>query len=361
MYDYLIVGAGFTGLVLAERLNSFKKKVLVIEKRNHIGGNSYDYYNEKNILVHKYGPHYFRTNYDKVFSYLSKFTKWRPCNYKVKTCINGKLYPFPINLNTINQFFKINLQTEEEAMNFIKSKRLKISNPKNAEEQVLSTLGKELYDAFFKNYTKKQWNTDPKNLDPSITARIPLRYDTNDKYFNDKIQAMPLNGYFSLFEKMSKGIEIRLNTDFLEVKRDIQYNNLIYTGPIDEFFEFKYGRLPYRSLKFKHENYNKPFYQNWVQINYPNDYDYTRIVEIKHVTGQRSNNTTIVKEYPSDSGDPFYPIPSEKNNESFQKYWGASKKLKNTYFLGRLATYRYLNMDQVVKEALEFVEKIKLA
>jgi len=268
-YDYLIVGAGFSGAVLAERLNSIHKEILIVEKRDHIGGNSYDYYNKSGILVHKYGPHYFRTNDDKVFNYLSKFTKWRPYEYRIRSYVDGRLYPFPINIETLNMFFNINLNDEVDCKEFLESKKIDIKNPKNAEEQVLSTLGAELYEKFFKNYTIKQWNTAPKNLDVSITARIPLRYNKDDRYFNDKIQVIPLDGYFKLFENLLKDVDVWLNTDYFDIHNEICFKNLIYTGPIDRFFNYKFGKLPYRSLKFIHEDYNKNYYQNWVQINYP--------------------------------------------------------------------------------------------
>lgn len=359
-FNYLIVGAGFSGAVLAERLNSLNKKILVIDKRDHIGGNCFDYFDEFNVLIHKYGPHYFRTNNEEVFNYLSKFTGWIPHEYKIRTCVNNHLYPFPINRDSLNQFFNINLKTEEESKRFINSKIIPIPNPKNAEEQILATLGRELYENFFKNYTIKQWNVSPKKLDASVTARIPIRYNNDDRYFDERIQAIPSEGYSTLFNSLLKSIEIWENTPFKKIEDDIVYDDLIYTGPIDEFFHFKYGNLQYRSLEFVHENYDQEFYQDWVQINFPNDFDYTRIVEIKHATHQKCHNTTIVKEFPRSVGEPFYPIPNQENKEIFQKYWEATKNLKNTYFMGRLGTYRYLNMDQVVGEALNLFEKLKV-
>lgn len=358
-FDYLIVGAGFAGSVLAERLNSIGKKVMVIDKRDHVGGNCYDYYDKSGVLVHKYGPHYFRTNFDEVKDYLSLFTDWRLCEYRIRTSVGGKLYTFPINRNTLNEFFGISLSTEKEVEDFLVSKKEKIEDPKNAEEQVLSLVGKEIYEAFFKNYTKKQWGVESSTLDASVTARIPVRFNDDDRYVSDKFQAMPSGGYHKLFEKMLHNIEVRLCTDFGDIKNNIFYENLIYTGPIDEFFDYKYGKLPYRSLNFKFENHNKEFYQDWSQINYPNDNDFTRIVEIKHVTGQKIANTTITKEYPVSGGDPFYPIPAKDNFNLYAKYRNDADDLKNVYFVGRLAQYKYLNMDQVVKEALDLFGLLK--
>ncbi|UYP47985.1 hypothetical protein NEF87_004270 [Candidatus Lokiarchaeum ossiferum] len=363
MNDILIVGAGFTGSVLAERISSkLNKKLLLIDRRDHVGGNSFDYYNDNGVLIHKYGPHYFRTNSDKVFQYLSQFTKWRHVEYRVRTSVDGNLYPIPINRDTINQFFKIHLKNEQQTKEYLNSIRVEIEKPKNSEEIVISKVGKEIYEKFFKNYTFKQWNLYPKDLDPEVCARIPIRINTDDRYFTDEIQAMPVDGYHSLFNRMLKNpkITVKLNTDFKEIKNLDDFKLIIFTGCIDEFFNFKFGRLPYRSLRFEIENHQQEFYQNWSQINYPNDFDYTRIVEIKHVTGQKIPNTTIVKEYPEAEGDPFYPIPRKQNHEIYKKYEDEAKSLKKIIFVGRLAQYKYLNMDQVVANSLELFEKILL-
>lgn len=357
--DYLIVGAGFSGSTLAERLNSTGKKVLVIDKRNHIGGNCYDYYNKGGVLVHKYGPHYFRTDFNDVKDYLSRFTNWHPHEYRVRASIKGRLYTFPINRNTLNEFFGINLKSEEEAKEFLEIKRTKIEKPQNAEQQILAQVGRELYEAFFKHYTERQWGIHPRELDASVTARIPIRTNTDDRYVSGKFQAMPKDGYHTLFKNMLNGVEVWLNTSFKEIKDEVQYDKLIYTGPIDEFFNYRFGKLPYRSLRFKFETYEKEFFQDWVQINFPKEYDYSRIVEIKHATGQRTPWTTTVKDYPCAEGEPFYPVPNPVNRETYLKYQQEATKLKNVYFTGRLATYRYLNMDQVVKEALDLFIKIQ--
>lgn len=354
-YDYLIVGAGLTGSVLAERFASqLNKKVLIIDQRNHIGGNCYDYYNKKGVLVHKYGPHYFRTNSQKVFNYLSQFTEWKSYEPRIRTFIDGKLYPLPINRDTLNKFFEINLKNEKEAQIFLNGKRKNIINPQNSEEQIISKVGSEIYEKFFKNYTIKQWGINPKELYASVCARIPIRMNTDDRYFDDRIQMMPLSGYTKLFENMldHPNITVKLNTSF----RDDEKYKVIYTGCVDEFFNFKFGKLPYRSVKFEHEHYNEEYFQDWVQINYPNDHDYTRIVEIKHATGQKCPHTTIVKEYPKAKGYPFYPVPRKENDELYKKYKREADKLKNVVFIGRLATYKYLNMDQIVEEALNVFE-----
>lgn len=361
-YDVLVVGSGFTGSVIAERLASqLNKRVLIIDKRNHIGGNCYDYFNETGVLVHKYGPHYFRTDSERVFQYLSQFTEWREVLYRIRTYIKGELYPFPINRETINKFFHLNLTTPEEIEAFLAEKGIKIDNPRNSEEYVLSQIGRELYDQFYKKYTIKQWGLSPAELDVSVCNRIPIRKTSDDRYFNERFQCMPVGAYHLLFEKMlcHPNIEIRLNTEFDAIKAQIEYDLLIYTGPIDEFFDFKFGKLPYRSLIFKHEHYEKAYYQDWVQINYPNDFDFTRSVEIKHVTGQQINRTTIVKEYPQDTGEPFYPIPLRKNQMLYEKYHQEASKLKDVIFIGRLAQYQYLNMDQVILNALQTFDLLK--
>lgn len=363
-YDYLIVGAGFSGTVLAERLASrANKKVCIIDKRNHIGGNSYDCFDETGILIHKYGPHWFHTNSDDVYNYLSKFTQWIEHKHIIKSNLNGKLFPFPINIDTINSFFNVELKTGNDAKDFIGKKKIEIRNPKNAEEMVLSLLGKELYKAFYENYTIKQWNIHPKDLSASITARIPVRYDNRDSYFNDKYQLMPKNGYTAIFEKMldHKNISLFLDTDFNDLSNDVKYDKLIYTGPIDEFFGNCFGELPYRSLRFEHQAIKKEFYQECQQINYPNENNFTRIVEWKHATGQKSDITSIMREYPVkyESGmEKFYPIPFAEGNEILLKYKDKSKDHKNAIFCGRLAEYKYYNMDQVVAQSLKIFNRL---
>lgn len=364
MFDYLIVGSGFSGAVLAERLASvLNKKVCVVEKRNHIGGNAYDYINTDGILVHKYGPHWFHTNSDNVFNYLSKFTEWIYHNHIVKSNVEGKLYQFPINRNTINSFFNLNLSSEKEVERFLEYKKLKIQDPQNSEEMVLSLLGKELYEKFYLNYTLKQWNIHPRDLSPTITARIPVRLNNQESYFNDKYQVMPKLGYTNLFEELlgHDNITLILNEDFADIKNELKFNKLIYTGPLDEYFNYCHGELPYRSLEFEHKTFELEYFQDCQQINYPNENEYTRIIEWKHATGQKSSRTSIMMEYPvkyNSGGERFYPIPLSSNNEILDKYIDETKKLENVIFCGRLAQYKYYNMDQVVENSLKLFENI---
>lgn len=361
-YDYLIVGCGFSGSILARKLAEEKnKKILIIDKRDHIGGNAYDYVNEAGILIHKYGPHYFRTDFEDVYKYLSRFTSWREHRYKVKVRIKNKLYSFPVNLATLEEFFDRSF-TESTAKMFLdKLKNKKITNPKNAEEQVLKNIGKELYEAFFKGYTEKQWGVKVTDLDPSVTARIPIRTDRNDDYIIGKYQLMPKNGYTEMFKNIlnHKNITVKLKTPYTKKISNLA-EKIIWTGCIDEYYNHKFGKLKYRSLNFSFISfYNKNFVQECGQINYPEKgIPYTRIVEIKHVTGQKNKNTTISVEYPQDIGDPYYPIPSIQYQKNYEKYFLEAEKEKNVFFTGRLAKYKYLNMDQVVKDALDLADKL---
>lgn len=363
MFDFLIVGAGFSGSVLAERIASqHNKKVLIIDKRDHIGGNAFDHYNEDGILVHKYGPHWFHTNDKKVFNYLSAFTEWRYHFHRVKSYVDGSLVPIPINQDTLNLLYGMNLQSPKEVQDYYNTVKVDIKNPANSEEMVISQVGEELYKKFFKGYTLKQWEIHPKELAASVTARIPVRTNRDDRYFTDTYQVMPKHGYTALFKKMlaHPNISIMLQTDYREVIKQIPYKKMIYTGPIDSFFNYKFGKLPYRSLRFEHETLNQEFYQQEQQINYPNEYDFTRIVEWKHATGQKSNVTTITREYSlAAEGDleKYYPIPKDDNHNLFKKYKQEADLLKDVMFCGRLADYKYYNMDQVIARALTLFEQ----
>lgn len=363
-FDVLIIGAGPSGCVLSERFaNKLNMKCLILEKRNHIAGNCYDYKNSKGILVHKYGPHYLRFKKKKIFKYLSKFTNWIDGNYHVKTFVKKQYLPFPINLTTLEKYFNIKFKNKKEAINFISKKKIKIKKPKNSEELILSQLGKEIYEDFYKNYTIKQWNTNPKNLDKAVVGRIPIRYNRNSKYVNEKIQMMPKKGYTKMFKKMikNKNIKIILNCDFHKISKKIKKPKiLIYSGTPDSYFGFMHGKLQWRSLKFHFKTYKRNFLQSCVQYNFPNNYSFTRKVEIKHVTKQKSKYTTISKEYPSSNGDPYYPINTSRNRKIFNKYNDLIKKqeAKNIFFIGRLANYKYLNTDEVIENALSLFNYI---
>jgi UDP-galactopyranose mutase len=360
MFDYLIVGAGFAGSVMAERLASqANKKVLIIDKRDHIAGNTFDYYNKDGILVHKYGPHIFHTNCKEVYDYLSRFTEWRQYEHRVLGSVDGQLVPIPINLDTINSLYGLNL-CSDQVEDFFASKAVKVERVKTSEDVVISKVGKELYEKFFKGYTKKQWDLDPSELDASVTARVPTRTNRDSRYFTDTYQAMPLYGYTEMFRKMLShpNIKVMLNTDYKEIIKIIPHKALIFTGPIDSYFNYCYGKLPYRSIEFKFETFDKETFQPTGTVNYPNEQPYTRITEFKYLTGQKSPKTSIVYEYPKAEGDPYYPIPRAENNEIYKKYQLLAQTTPNVYFTGRLGTYKYYNMDQVVAQSMTLFKKI---
>jgi UDP-galactopyranose mutase len=360
MFDYLIVGAGFAGSVLAERLaNGSGKSVLICDKRPHIGGNAYDHYNDEGILVHKYGPHIFHTNSAEVFDYLSRFTEWRPYEHKVLACVDGQNVPIPINLDTVNKLYGLNL-TSFEVQAFFDKMREPREHIRTSEDVVINAVGRELYEKFFRNYTRKQWGMDPSELDASVTARVPTRTNRDDRYFTDTFQAMPKHGYTRMFEKMldHPNIKIMLNTDYREIMNEVQYREMIYTGPVDSFFDYRYGKLPYRSLEFKHETHNTETFQEAPVVNYPNGQPYTRVTEFKYLTGQKHECTSIVYEYPKAEGDPYYPVPKKENADLYAKYKSLADAEKNVHFVGRLATYKYYNMDQIVAQALTTYGKI---
>jgi UDP-galactopyranose mutase len=357
-YDYLIVGAGFAGSVLAERLASqHNARVLIVDRREHVGGNAYDEPNEAGILYHKYGPHIFHTNSDQVVDYLSQFTEWRPYEHRVLAHVRGQLVPIPINRTTLNRLFDLDLKTDEEAAEYLASRAEPVDEIRTSEDVVINAVGEELYKLFFRGYTRKQWGLDPSELDKQVTSRIPTRTNEDDRYFGDTFQAMPLEGYTKMFERMLDNplIEVRTGVDFAELKDRAHEiaDHIIYTGPIDEYFDFRFGKLPYRSLKFDHQTLDQEWFQEVAVVNYPSeDVPFTRISEYKHLTGQEAPNTTITYEYPSAEGDPYYPIPRPENQELFKKYEALADETEGVTFVGRLATYRYYNMDQIVGQAL---------
>src|SRR5579859_1215372 len=361
MFDYLIVGAGFAGSVLAERLASqADKKVLLVEKRNHIGGNAYDHYDEHGVLVHKYGPHIFHTNSADVFNYLSQFTDWRQYQHRVLASVDGQLVPMPINLDTINRLYGTSY-TSFELEDFFRSVAEPREHIRTSEDVVVSRVGRELYEKFFKNYTRKQWGLDPSELDAAVTSRVPVRTNRDDRYFTDRFQAMPQHGFTRMFERMldHRNIKVMLNTDYREIRDMIPYRKMIYSGPIDEFFDTCYGKLPYRSLDFKFETRpDTGLHQPVAVVNYPNDYAYTRVTEFKHLTGQDHSKSTFVYEFPTSEGDPYYPVLNPEAGDIYRRYKALADATPDVHFVGRLATYKYYNMDQVVAQSLAEFERI---
>jgi UDP-galactopyranose mutase len=355
-FDYLIVGAGYAGSVLAERLTSqLGKRVLLIDRRPHIGGNAFDEISAAGVLMHRYGPHIFHTNSEDVFGYLSQFTRWRPYEHRVLAHVRRQLAPIPINRTTLNLLYGLNLSTDEEAEAFLKSRAEPVEKIRTSEDVVISQVGRELYETFFRGYTRKQWGMDPSELDKSVTARVPTRVNTDDRYFTDKFQAMPADGYTRMFENMldQRGLTIETGVDFEDVRNDRAFDRLIFTGPVDEYFDHRYGPLPYRSLAFQHETLNQPWFQSVGTVNYPDEATpYTRITEYKHLTGQESPRTTITYEFPRADGDPYYPVPRPENQALYKKYEALALESPDVTFVGRLATYRYYNMDQVTGQAL---------
>lgn len=360
MSDVLIVGSGPVGCVSAWELAQKGYKVFLIDKRNHIAGNCFDTYSKNKVLYHKYGPHYFRTNSTKLYNYLLRFSDFYETEYVVKAHVNKTLFDIPINLNTINKYFNIELR-EDEVQNFLKNISIKIKNPSNFQDFLLSKIGKDLYKDFFENYTKKQWGIHPHKLPLSTAKRLPIRSNKNENYVDEKYLIMPKNGFTSMFDNFlkHKNITTELNIDYFKnIKKFNPKYFTLYTGPIDQFFNYKYGKLNWRSLKFKFQEYNKKFMQDYVQINYPNNFKFTRKVEIKHVTKQKSNFTVISKEYPIGKGDPYYPMSTILDKEIYRKYKKEADKLKNFFFVGRLAEYTYINTDQAIEKALYFANKI---
>jgi UDP-galactopyranose mutase len=333
---------------------------LIVDRRPHIGGNAFDRHNDDGILVHRYGPHIFHTNAPKVAQYLSRFTRWRPYEHRVRASVDGKLVPIPINLTTINSLYGLNLDSSGVEA-FFAGRAEPVENIRTSEDVVISRIGRDLYEMFFRPYTRKQWGIDPSELDKAVTGRVPTRTNADDRYFTDEFQNMPLHGFTRMFENMldHAGIKILLNTDHREIVREVQYDTLIYTGPIDEFFDFRFGKLPYRSLQFRHETIDQEWFQPVAVVNYPSEgIPHTRITEYKHLTGQRHSKTSISYEYPCGEGDPYYPVPQAENALLYRRYQALADQTPGVEFAGRLGTYRYYNMDQVVAQALALYERI---
>ena len=359
-YDYLVAGAGFAGAVLAERLaNEMGKRVLIIDKRDHVAGNTFDYYDEAGILVHKYGPHIFHTNSDEVVRYLSRFTEWHPYEHRVLASVDGMLLPIPINLDTINRLYGLTLDANG-MQEFLAKRTVTPPAIRTSEDICVSRVGRELYEKFFRNYTRKQWGLDPSELDASVAGRIPVRLDRDDRYFSDTFQAMPKQGYTRMFERMldHPKISIMTGVNYADVAAAYPGVRTVFTGPVDEFFDYLFGPLPYRSLEFKHETHDVETYQPAAVVNYPNEHAYTRVTEFKYLTGQVAAKTSIVFEYPQDEGDPYYPIPRPENAAVYAKYKELADRTSKVHFVGRLASYKYYNMDQVVAQSLAMFKKI---
>ncbi|MFD1123380.1 UDP-galactopyranose mutase [Methylophilus flavus] len=363
-FDYLIVGAGFAGSVLAERLaTDLNKRVLLIDRRPHIGGNAYDYVNDDGILIHQYGPHIFHTNSQRILDYLSRFTKWRAYEHRVLADVDGQLLPIPINLSTLNKLYGLNLDSAQ-AEKFLAERAEPVAEIKTSEDVVINQIGTELYEKFFRGYTKKQWGLDPSELDKSVTSRVPTRTNSDDRYFLDEFQQMPLDGYTAMFEKMVEhpNISIMLDVDYRTVKSTAEFRHLIFTGPIDEYFDYCFGKLPYRSLEFRHVTVDKPKFQSVAVVNYPDEHvEHTRITEYKYLTGQVHEKTALTYEIPQAEGDPYYPIPRPQNAELYKKYQALADATPDVTFVGRLATYKYYNMDQVVGQALATYQRLATA
>jgi UDP-galactopyranose mutase len=353
-YDVVVVGAGFAGSVMAERAASLLDlRVLVVDRRPHIGGNAYDHVDEAGILVHRYGPHIFHTNSAAVSAYLSRFTEWRPYEHRVLARVDGQLVPMPINLDTVNRLYGLELG-EADLERWYAARAEPREPVRTSEDVVVGRVGRELYELFFRGYTRKQWGLDPSELDASVAARVPARTNRDDRYFTDRFQAMPLRGYTAMFERMldHPNIEVRTGVDFRELGAGIRYRTLVYTGPIDEYFDFRFGPLPYRSLEFRFKTLDCSWFQPVATVNEPDEVvPHTRVTEFKHLTGQVHPRTTVVYEYPRAEGDPYYPIPRPANAALYESY-RALAEAADVVFVGRLATYRYYNMDQVVAQAL---------
>lgn len=364
--EIIIIGAGISGAVLAERYADLGKKVLVIEKRSHIAGNCFDFIDENGIRVSKYGAHLFHTNDQGVWDYVNQFTEWQYWEHKVLAKVDGQLVPVPVNRITVNLMFGENLQTDQEMADWLDRNRISIDNPDNGEEAVLNKVGLELYEKLFKHYTKKQWDKYPEELDASVLNRIPVRLNEDGRYFSDKYQAIPANGYTHLFEKMLNHPQIKvvLDTDYFDLRDDLtRFEKLFYTGPIDRFFEFEKNlreKLEYRSINFQFETVDAEFFQENSVINYPGmEVDFTRIVEYKHFGNQKSDKTTISREFTVATGDPYYPVPNERNQLIYESYKKEADKLTNIYFVGRLANYKYYNMDQAFRSALDLFKELE--
>lgn len=362
-YDYLVVGAGFAGATIAERLASqCAARVLIVDEREHVAGNAYDPLDAAGVRIHRYGPHVFHTSSDRVVAYLSQFTAWRPYEHRVLASVGGRLVPMPISAKTIAALYGLDL-TPEQMEAFYEERRERLERVTNSEEAIVARIGRELYEQLFAGYTRKQWGVDARDLDAAVCGRIPIRTNADDRYFGDTFQAMPQRGFGALVARMLEHprIDVALGTPFESLGAELRYDRLIYTGPIDRYFGLCYGALPYRSLRFAFETLDVERFQSAACINYPGVEAYTRITEFKYLTGQSHAKTTIAREYPTETGDPYYPIPRAENRALYERYATKARAERHVTFVGRLAEYRYYNMDQVVASALETFEDLALS
>ena len=370
MFDWLIVGAGFAGSILAERLASQRgERVMVIDRRPHIAGNAYDHLDSAGVLIHRYGPHIFHTNSKQVFDHLSRFTRWRAYEHRVLAEVKSPLtgepvrVPMPINLDTVNRLYGLSL-SERELEGWMAERAERVPEIRTSEDVVVSKVGRELFELFFRGYTRKQWALDPSELDKSVTARVPTRTNRDDRYFTDAFQAMPLEGYTRMFERIlaHPNITVRTGVDYEEARWTVPHRRVVWTGPVDEYFGFRFGKLPYRSLRFEHRTLERERFQPVGTVNYPaEEVPHTRISEYKHMTGQRHPSTSVTYEFPSAEGEPYYPIPRPENQVSYKRYEALADATPDVWFVGRLATYRYYNMDQIVGQALATFHRIDAA
>jgi UDP-galactopyranose mutase len=361
--DVMVAGAGFAGATCARVLAERGLTVVVVDRRSHIGGNAFDTYDHSGILIHPYGPHIFHTNSEKIIAFLSRFTKWRPYEHRVLASVDGNLVPIPINRSTLNTVYGLELSSDEQAAEFLEKVREPRQQLRTSEDVVLNSVGRDLSAKFFAGYTRKQWGLELSQLSASVAARIPTRTNTDDRYFSDTFQSMPLDGYARLFENLldHDRISVVLGQTLDEIRPAYSWRHLVYTGPVDAYFDYRFGPLPYRSLRFEHEHLSHlAQYQQVGTINYPNSESFTRITEFKHLTGQQHSGTSIVREYPTAEGDPYYPVPRSENEALYKQYLYLVENEPNVTFVGRLATYRYYNMDQVVGAALSACERIAL-
>ncbi len=358
--DVLVAGIGFAGATAARALADAGLRVHLLDRRHHIGGNAYDTVDANGVIVHPYGPHIFHTNSARVLAFLSRFTEWRSYEHRVLASVGGQLLPIPINRTTINRLYGLDLD-ERGVAEYLASVREPRPLIRTSEDALLASVGRDLCDRFFRGYTRKHWGLDLSELSAQVAARVPARASDDDRYFLDTYQCMPAQGYTALFRRMLDHplISFATNVAFESVRDAMPHRHLIYTGPIDTYFGHCHGRLPYRSIEFRHEHLpDVPFFQSVATVNYPNDGEFTRITEFKHITGQTHRGTSLLREYPRADGEPYYPIPREENEALLRRYKARAAACSGVTFVGRLAQYRYYNMDQVVGAALAAADRL---